>query len=117
MLKAKLKPAIRERKFPSGSLAFGQTLVSVDEVDLVLRLGLGVSKVSKVLCKKFLDTNVTSDFRDNLKATCMENGNSEIRRQLRRSCGIFQGYPLCKESRLVMSQACGKRSDSSSLIL
>lgn len=64
MLKVKTrKPAIRERKFPSGSLTFGQTLVPVVEVSLALGLGLEVSAVSKVLCKKFLDANVASGFR------------------------------------------------------
>lgn len=63
MLKAKLKPAIREHKFFSLPIYFGQTLVPVVEVSLALGLGLEVSKVSKVLCKKFLDTNVASGFK------------------------------------------------------
>lgn len=63
MLKAKLKPSIRERKFFWVSLTFQQTLVPVVEVSLALGLGLKVSAVSKVLCKKFLDANVASGFR------------------------------------------------------
>ena len=99
MLKTKVKPAIRERKFFSGSLAFGQTLVPVVEVSLALGLG------------------VTVQVPDSRQRVWRMVTMTENRRQLRRSFGIFQGYPWCKESRLVMSQARGKRSDSSSLIL
>ena len=93
MLKAKLKPAIRERKFPSLSLAFGQTLVPVDEVGLALGLGVTVQ---------------VPDSRQHVWRMVTVTGN----RSSQSSFGIFQGYPLCKESRLVMSQARGKRRDS-----
>lgn len=93
MLKAKLKPSIRERKFSWVSLFFGQTLVPVVEVGLALGLGVTVQ---------------VPDSRQRVWRMVTVIGN----RRFQLSFRIFQGYLRCKESRLVMSQTRGKRGDS-----
>ena len=93
MLKAKLKPAIRERKFFSLPIYFGQTVVPVVEVGLALGLGIK-SQVPDSRQRVWRMVTVTGDRRFQL------------------SFRIFYGYLQCKESRLVMSQTRGKRRDS-----